>query len=66
MNGKPIACWIMFFVVFLLCKRFIPWFGNLPGDIEIRKENFYLALPIVSCLLLSVVLSLLASIIRRF
>ena len=66
MNGRSVAFWIVFSVLFLLCKWFIPWFGNLPGDIEIRKENFYLTLPIVSCLLLSVVLSLLASIIRRF
>ncbi|VGO13878.1 hypothetical protein PDESU_02435 [Pontiella desulfatans] len=66
MNGRHIAFWIVFFVAFLICKRFIPWFGSLPGDIEIRKENLYVALPIVSCLLLSIVLSLLASIIRRF
>ncbi|WP_407947776.1 DUF2905 family protein [Pontiella desulfatans] len=56
----------MFFVAFLICKRFIPWFGSLPGDIEIRKENLYVAIPIVSCLLLSIVLSVLASIVRRF
>lgn len=33
--------------------------GRLPGDIIIRRENFTLYFPVVTCLLLSVVLSLL-------
>ncbi len=38
----------------------LPWkLGRLPGDIIIRRENFTLYFPLVTCLLLSVVLSLL-------
>lgn len=33
--------------------------GRLPGDIIIQRENFTVYFPVVSCLLLSVVLSLL-------
>jgi hypothetical protein len=33
--------------------------GRLPGDIIIRRENFTFYFPVVTCLLLSVVLSLL-------
>jgi len=33
--------------------------GRLPGDIIIRRENFTFYFPLVTCLLLSVVLSLL-------
>jgi len=58
--------WIVFFVAFLLCKRFVPWFGNLPGDLQIQKENLYVAFPLTSCAMLGVVLSLLLSIIRHF
>jgi len=33
--------------------------GRLPGDITIQRENFTFSFPIVTCLLLSIVLSLL-------
>lgn len=37
----------------------LPWkLGRLPGDIIIRRENFTLYFPLVTCLLLSVLLSL--------
>lgn len=34
------------------------WFGKLPGDISVRRENFSFSFPLVTCLLLSVILSL--------
>ena len=34
------------------------WFGKLPGDISIRRDNFSFSFPIVTCLLLSVILNL--------
>jgi len=34
------------------------WFGRLPGDISIRRDNFSFSFPLVTCLLLSVILSL--------
>lgn len=34
------------------------WFGKLPGDISVRRENFSFSFPIVTSLLLSVILSL--------
>jgi len=40
--------------------------GRLPGDIVIEKENVKFYFPIVTCILLSVVLSLAAYIIRWF
>jgi hypothetical protein len=40
--------------------------GRLPGDIVIEKENVKFYFPIVTCILLSVVLSLVAYIIRWF
>jgi hypothetical protein len=39
--------------------------GLLPGDIVIEKRNFRFTFPIVTCLLLSAVLSLLMSWWRR-
>lgn len=43
----------------------IPWLGRLPGDIVIKKEGFVLYFPLATCLLASLVLSLLLRIFRR-
>ena len=40
--------------------------GRLPGDIVIERENFRLYVPITSAVLVSVVLSLLVWLLRRF
>ena len=44
----------------------ISWFGNLPGDIRMEKENFRFYFPITSMILLSVVISILWWLIRKF
>ncbi len=44
----------------------IPWPGRLPGDIRIERENFRFYFPLVTCLLLSLLLSLLVWLIRLF
>ena len=48
----------------LLMKLGLP-VGRLPGDIVIRRGNGSFYFPIVTCLILSVVLSLLALLVRR-
>ena len=44
----------------------LSWFGRLPGDIRIERESMHVYIPLVSMLVVSVVLSLLLSLIRRF
>ena len=44
----------------------IPWLGRLPGDIRIERENFRFYFPLMTCLLLSLVLSLVLWLVRRF
>jgi hypothetical protein len=44
----------------------IPWLGRLPGDIRIERENFRFYFPLMTCLLLSLVLTLILWIIRLF
>jgi hypothetical protein len=39
--------------------------GRFPGDIYIRRGNFTFYLPITTCILLSIVASLLIGILRR-
>jgi hypothetical protein len=42
----------------------LQWFGNLPGDIKIKKENVQIFIPITSMLLLSLALSLMLWLFR--
>jgi hypothetical protein len=42
------------------------WFGRLPGDVRIERESVRIYFPIVSMLVISVVLSLLLYLARRF
>jgi len=43
----------------------VPWLGRLPGDIYYKGEHFAFYFPIVTCLLASVILSLLLYLFRR-
>jgi len=42
------------------------WFGNLPGDIHYDGERTQVYIPIVSMLLVSLALSLIFYLLRRF
>jgi len=42
----------------------IPWLGRLPGDIRVERDNVRFYFPWVTCLLVSLVLSLVLWIIR--
>ena len=44
----------------------LSWFGRLPGDIRIERETVRVYVPIVSMLILSVVLTLLLNLARRW
>jgi len=44
----------------------LSWFGKLPGDIRYENDNMRVYVPIVSMLIVSVVLSLLLYLLRRF
>ena len=41
------------------------WLGRLPGDIHYTRGNFSFSFPIVTCLILSAVLSLLLWLFRK-
>jgi hypothetical protein len=52
-------------LVWLAGNRF-NWFGHLPGDIRVERPNFKFYAPLASMLLVSIFLSLLLWVIRRF
>jgi hypothetical protein len=41
------------------------WFGRLPGDIHYTRGNFSFQFPVVTCVLLSIILTILLRIFRR-
>ena len=41
------------------------WFGRLPGDIHIERDGFSFHFPVVTCILISVVLTLVTWLFRR-
>jgi uncharacterized membrane protein required for colicin V production len=55
---------IVLLVAGLLLKAGLP-LGRLPGDIVIRRGNSAFYFPIVTCIVVSVVLSILAALLRR-
>ncbi len=44
----------------------LSWFGRLPGDVRWEGEHTRVYFPLVSMLLLSVLLSLISFVVRRF
>ena len=50
----------------LIWLGWMSWFGRLPGDISYESDNTRIYAPIVSMLIVSIVLSLIFALIRRF
>lgn len=42
----------------------IPWLGKLPGDIRIEGKNGSFYFPVVTCIIISIILSLIMNLFR--
>lgn len=51
--------------VLVYCVGRIPGFGKLPGDMFIQKGNFSFYFPLATCILASVILTLLFNLFKR-
>jgi membrane protein implicated in regulation of membrane protease activity len=51
-------------LLFFLGGR-LPWFGNLPGDIVVKRDNFTLYAPIGTMIALSLLLTVVLNILAR-
>lgn len=49
-----------------LFGEYLSWFGNLPGDIKIKRDGFHFYFPITSMVLVSIVLSLLLWLVQSW
>ncbi|HHX79895.1 MAG TPA: DUF2905 domain-containing protein [Acholeplasmataceae bacterium] len=53
-------------VLLYLTPSIFKWFGHLPGDIRIEKENIRIYIPITSMIVVSIILTLIVNLIRYF
>jgi len=69
-TGKLIIYGGVFIVLIGLIVYFfgdkLSWLGRLPGDIRIERDNFSFYFPITTMILISIALSLLLRLLRRF
>lgn len=72
MNGRPIGLLLLIagvvlaLIGLLAWTGALSWFGRLPGDIRVEREGLRVYFPLTSMLLVSVVLSLILNLVRRF
>ena len=52
-------------VIWLVAPH-IPWLGKLPGDIAVERPNFRFYFPVVTCILLSLLLTGVMWLVRKF
>jgi len=42
------------------------WMGRLPGDIKVEKENFRFYFPVTTMILLSILISAIVALVRKY
>ncbi len=57
---------VLILIGLLLWSGSLSWFGRLPGDIRVERDSVRVYIPLVSMLLVSVALSLVLYLVRRF
>ena len=67
--GRPLIIMGLVLVAAGLAISFAPrlptWLGRLPGDINIKRNNFSFHFPLMTCLLISAILSFVMWLFRR-
>jgi hypothetical protein len=70
-GNKPLGQFIVmlglaFIVIGLVTMRgWLGWFGHLPGDVRVERENVRVYVPIISMLVISLLFSVLSYVLRR-
>lgn len=72
MASRPFGILLIFLglavvlVGLLVWSGALSWFGRLPGDVRIDRGNVKVYFPITSMILISLVLTLVLNLLRRF
>jgi len=51
--------------IVMLALPKMPWIGRLPGDVNLQGRNFSFHFPVVTCLILSIVLTIVLNLFFR-
>ena len=60
------ACIVIAGILIYFFHSYFKWFGKLPGDIKIERENFSFYFPIATMVVISIAATLFVNIIKRF
>jgi hypothetical protein len=52
-------------VLFYFLGDKLNWFGRLPGDIKVERENFKIFIPITTMILISILLTIILNLIKK-
>jgi hypothetical protein len=68
----PLGKWLVVMGLFMAAAGLLiwavgslGWFGHLPGDIYYRRGNVSFYFPLATCILLSIIVSLVLMLLRR-
>ena len=50
----------------LLFAPKVPWLGHLPGDIDYRGKNTSFHFPVVTCIVVSIILTVILNLVLRW
>jgi len=56
------AIFVVLGLIFLLVGR-VPWLGRLPGDIFIQRGEFSFYFPLLTCVVISLVITILVNLV---
>jgi len=51
--------------VLVLAAGHLPWLGKLPGDFSLKRGSFQLYFPLMTCVIISIVLTILFNIFKK-
>jgi len=67
--GKPLIIMGLVLVavglIFTFSHKLPTWLGRLPGDIHIKRANFSFHFPLMTCLLISAIISFIMWLLRK-
>lgn len=58
-------CIIVAGVLIYFFHDYFKWFGKLPGDIRVEKENYRFYFPVVTMIVISIAITLIIYILKR-
>jgi len=61
-----VGCLLIVSGLLLFWADKFPWLGNLPGDLHLKFKNVRVHIPLTSCILASIFLTILLNILLRF